>query len=168
MPEYDETSSAILVVDDEESLRHTFQIFLKRQGYSPVIMAATFEEAVTAMTSQPFDLIISDIVLEGASGIDLLKRARELGLDCPVVMVTGYPNVETAADAVRLGAFDYIPKPVEKETLLRPPGWPCNSTNSKPRKKRPSWNGNSIAVPWKPSSAASPTQSSPLTATSIS
>ncbi len=119
MPEYDETSSAILVVDDEESLRHTFQIFLKRQGYSPVIMAATFEEAVTAMTSQPFDLVISDIVLEGASGIDLLKRARELGLDCPVVMVTGYPNVETAADAVRLGAFDYIPKPVEKETLLR-------------------------------------------------
>jgi len=119
MPEYEETSSAILVVDDEESLRHTFQIFLKRQGYSPVIMAATFEEAVMAMTSQPFDLIISDIVLEGASGIDLLKRARELGLDCPVVMVTGYPNVETAADAVRLGAFDYIPKPVEKETLLR-------------------------------------------------
>jgi len=119
MPEYEENSSAILVVDDEESLRHTFQIFLKRQGYSPVIMAATFEEAVIAMTSQPFDLIISDIVLEGASGIDLLKRARELGMDCPVVMVTGYPNVETAADAVRLGAFDYIPKPVEKETLLR-------------------------------------------------
>ncbi|MFH2124433.1 MAG: sigma 54-interacting transcriptional regulator [Pseudomonadota bacterium] len=119
MPEYEENENAILVVDDEESLRHTFQIFLKRQGYSPVIMAATFEEAVTALTNQPFDLIISDIVLEGASGIDLLKRTRELGLDCPVVMVTGYPNVETAAEAVRLGAFDYIPKPVEKETLLR-------------------------------------------------
>jgi two-component system, NtrC family, response regulator HydG len=119
MPDDEETTSAILVVDDEESLRHTFQIFLKRQGYAPVIMASTLEEAVTAMTSRPFDLIISDIVLEGASGIDLLKRAKELGIDCPIVMVTGYPNVETAADAVRLGAFDYIPKPVEKETLLR-------------------------------------------------
>jgi len=119
MPDDEQTTSAILVVDDEESLRHTFQIFLKRQGYAPVIMAATLEEAVTAMTSRPFDLIISDIVLEGASGIDLLKRAKELGVDCPIVMVTGYPNVETAADAVRLGAFDYIPKPVEKETLLR-------------------------------------------------
>jgi PAS domain S-box-containing protein len=119
MPDEEEITSAILVVDDEESLRHTFQIFLKRQGYAPVIMAATLEEAVTAMTSRPFDLIISDIVLEGASGIDLLKRAKELGIDCPIVMVTGYPNVETAAEAVRLGAFDYIPKPVEKETLLR-------------------------------------------------
>lgn len=119
MPEYEENNAAILVVDDEESLRHTFQIFLKRQGYSPVIMAATFEEAVTALTSRPFDLIISDIVLEGASGINLLKRTRELGLDCPVIMVTGYPNVETAAEAVRLGAFDYLPKPVEKDTLLR-------------------------------------------------
>lgn len=119
MPENEEHTSAILVVDDEESLRHTFQIFLKRQGYAPVIMAATFEEALTELTSRPFDLIISDIVLEGASGIDLLKRTRELGLDCPVIMVTGYPNVETAAEAVRLGAFDYIPKPVEKETLLR-------------------------------------------------
>jgi two-component system, NtrC family, response regulator HydG len=119
MPEYEETNTAILVVDDEESLRHTFQIFLKRQGYSPVIMAATFEEAVTAMASYSFSLIISDIVLEGASGIDLLKRSKELGMDCPVIMVTGYPNVETAAEAVRLGAFDYIPKPVEKETLLR-------------------------------------------------
>jgi len=107
------------VVDDEESLRHTFQIFLKRQGYAPVIMAATFEEAVTALTNHSFDLIISDIVLEGASGINLLKRTREMGIDCPVIMVTGYPNVETAAEAVRLGAFDYIPKPVEKETLLR-------------------------------------------------
>ncbi len=119
MPEYEESETAILVVDDEESLRHTFQIFLKRQGYSPVVMAASFEEAVTAMTQHHFDLIISDIVLEGTSGIDLLKRTRELGLDCPVIMVTGYPNVETAAEAVRLGAFDYIPKPVEKETLLR-------------------------------------------------
>jgi DNA-binding NtrC family response regulator len=136
MPEYEETETAILVVDDEESLRHTFQIFLKRQGYSPVIMAATFEEAVTALTSRTFDLIISDIVLEGASGIDLLKRTRELGLDCPVVMVTGYPNVETAAEAVRLGAFDYIPKPVEKETLLRTARLALQQHKLKTEKKR--------------------------------
>ena len=119
MSEYEENETAILIIDDEESLRHTFQIFLKRQGYSPVIVAATFEEAVNALTSHHFDLIISDIVLEGASGMDLLKRTRELGLDCPVIMVTGYPNVDTAAEAVRLGAFDYIPKPVEKEVLIR-------------------------------------------------
>ncbi|MBC8209009.1 MAG: sigma 54-interacting transcriptional regulator [Desulfobulbaceae bacterium] len=119
MLENDTVSTPILIIDDEESLRHTFKIFLKRQGYGPIVLAGTFEEAVLAMSEQSFDLIISDIVLEGASGIDVLKRIRELGLDCPVIMVTGYPNVETAAEAVRLGAFDYIPKPVEKETLLR-------------------------------------------------
>ncbi len=113
------SSGGILVVDDEESLRLTFQLFLKREGYDPVITAATFEEAVAAIEQYQFDLIISDIVLEGASGIDFLRRVREMGIDCPVVMVTGYPNVNTASEAVRLGAFDYLPKPVNKDALLR-------------------------------------------------
>ncbi len=109
----------ILVVDDEESLRHTFKIFLKREGYGPIVLASSFDEAVAELASNSFDLIISDIVLGGNTGIDLLKRVRELNMDCPVIMVTGYPNVETAADALRFGAFDYIQKPVEKEQLLR-------------------------------------------------
>ncbi len=119
MPEQSQLETAILIVDDEESLRNTFQFFLLHQGYEPVVTAATFQEAVQEISRRPFDLIISDIVLEGHSGIDFLRKIREMGIDCPVVMVTGYPNVETAADAVRLGAFDYIPKPVEKETLLK-------------------------------------------------
>lgn len=114
-----EQETAILVIDDEESLRNTFQFFLQNQGYGPVITAATFEEALQAMAEHHFDLIISDIVLGGHSGIDVLRRIREIGLSCPVVMITGYPTVETAAEAVRLGAFDYIPKPVDKEALLK-------------------------------------------------
>ncbi len=110
---------SILVVDDEESLRLTFQLFLQRQGYNQVLTASSFEEALTAVSEHTFDLIISDIVLEGTSGIDLLRKIREMGVECPVVMVTGYPNVETASEAVRLGAFDYISKPVDKETLLK-------------------------------------------------
>jgi two-component system, NtrC family, response regulator HydG len=113
------TETPILIVDDEESLRHTFQIFLKREGYGPVIMASNFEEAVSELTSRPFDLIISDIVLGGNSGIDLLKRIRELGIPSPVIMITGYPTVNTASEAVRFGAFDYIQKPVDKEILLK-------------------------------------------------
>ncbi|MCK5071707.1 MAG: response regulator, partial [Desulfocapsa sp.] len=109
----------ILVVDDEESLRHTFKIFLKREGYGPIVLASNFEEAVGELTSQSFDLIISDIVLGGNSGIDLLKRIRELNINCPVIMVTGYPHVDTASEALRLGAFDYIQKPVEKDQLLK-------------------------------------------------
>ncbi len=110
---------SILIVDDEESLRLTFKMFLKREGYQPVDAVSTFEEALAAIKNREYDLIISDIVLEGASGIDLLRHVRQEGLKCPVVMITGYPNVKTAAEAVRLGAFDYIPKPVNKEALLR-------------------------------------------------
>ncbi len=109
----------ILVVDDEESLRHTFKIFLKREGYGPIVLASNFEEALAELTTQPFQLIISDIVLGGNTGIDLLKRIRELNISCPVIMVTGYPHVDTASDALRLGAFDYIQKPVEKDQLLK-------------------------------------------------
>ena len=114
-----EQGTAILVIDDEESLRNTFQFFLQNQGYAPVITAATYDEAIHACTSRSFDLIISDIVLGGHTGIDVLKRLREMGSACPVVMITGYPTVDTAAEAVRLGAFDYLPKPVDKDTLLK-------------------------------------------------
>lgn len=114
-----EPTTAILVIDDEESLRNTFQFFLQNQGYGPVITAATFDQAIEEIHARAFDLIISDIVLGGHTGIDVLKQVREKGLSCPVVMITGYPTVETAAEAVRLGAFDYIPKPVDKETLLK-------------------------------------------------
>jgi len=114
-----EQGTAILVIDDEESLRNTFQFFLQNQGYAPVVTAASYEEALHALNDQAFDLIVSDIVLGGHTGIDVLKRVREMGRNCPVVMITGYPTVETAAEAVRLGAFDYIPKPVDKETLLK-------------------------------------------------
>ncbi|MCL7487967.1 MAG: sigma 54-interacting transcriptional regulator [Desulfobulbaceae bacterium] len=111
--------SRILVVDDEESLRLTFKTFLAREGYGPVTVASTFDEALDLIENNTYDLIVSDIVLEGASGIDLLRRAKELNHDCPVVMVTGYPNIKSASEAVRLGAFDYLAKPVKKEDLLR-------------------------------------------------
>lgn len=109
----------ILIVDDEESLRLTFEMFLKREGYTNVRTAATFEEAITAINRESFDLIISDIVLGGEKGTELLRHIRETGISCPVVMVTGFPNLETASEAVRLGAFDYISKPVNKEKLLK-------------------------------------------------
>jgi CheY-like chemotaxis protein len=65
-----------------------------------------------------FDLIFSDILLGGRTGIDVLREARERNLVCPIVMITGHPTAETAAEAVRLGAFDYLPKPVEQDALL--------------------------------------------------
>lgn len=114
-----EKDTHILIVDDEASIRLTFEMFLAREGYGPITTASTFEEALTAIKTNTFDLIISDIVLEGERGTDLLCKIREAGIECPVVMVTGFPNLDTAAEAVRYGAFDYISKPVNKETLLK-------------------------------------------------
>ena len=114
-----EQTDQILIVDDEDSLRLTFEMLLKRAGYGCVTGVSSFDEAIAAVTQGDFDLIISDIVLQGASGIDLLRQIKEMGKTCPVVMITGYPNIETAAEAVRLGAFDYVPKPVKKDELLK-------------------------------------------------
>ena len=110
----------ILVVDDEQGLRLTFKTFLEKEN-ADVELAADFAEAMTCLDERgPFDLVLLDIILPGGhSGIDVLRRIREKGLDCPVIMITGQPQVETAAEAVRQGAFDYVPKPVRKETLLR-------------------------------------------------
>ncbi|MCP3890956.1 MAG: sigma-54-dependent Fis family transcriptional regulator [Desulfobulbaceae bacterium] len=94
-------------------------MFLQREGYGKVSTASTLEEALALINEEHFDLIISDIVLEGATGTELLKYIKQTGVQCPVVMVTGYPNLDSASEAVRLGAFDYISKPVNKETLLR-------------------------------------------------
>jgi two-component system, NtrC family, response regulator HydG len=110
---------SILVVDDESSLRETFHFFLSRDGYAPVLTASGYEEALAMIRTEKIDLIISDIVLEKYSGIDLLKFTRQNNIDCPFIIITGFPDVSTAAESLRFGAFDYIVKPVEKEALLR-------------------------------------------------
>ena len=119
MDNQQEQIDRILIVDDEESLRLTFEMLLKRAGYESVTGVSNFDDAIATVKKENFDLIISDIVLQGASGIDLLRQIKEMGKNCPVVMITGYPNIETAAEAVRLGAFDYVPKPVKKDELLK-------------------------------------------------
>ena len=112
-------SAKILIVDDEESIRQTFEIFLQAEGYRFVTPVASFDAALEALSRAEYDLIISDIVLTGRSGTDLLQKIRESGVKCPVVMITGFPNLESAASSIRHSAFDYLSKPVNKETLLQ-------------------------------------------------
>ncbi len=108
----------ILVIDDEKSLRFTFQRFLSVEGYE-VETAADFEEAKQRIDQECYDVVFSDILLGDKTGIDVLRAIKEKIPLCPVIMVTGYPNIETASEALRLGAFDYIPKPVVKKDLLQ-------------------------------------------------
>jgi len=110
--------TCILVVDDEESLRFTFSSFLRDAGHL-VVTAASFGDALAQLRSQRFDLIFADILLGEKTGLDLLAVLRKIGQTCPVVLVTGAPSLATAAEAVRLGAYDYIAKPVTRDILLR-------------------------------------------------
>ncbi len=110
--------SRILVVDDEESLRYSFQAFLSQAGYE-VKVCSDFPSAVSLLSTDDYDLVFADIVLDGQSGIDLLSEIKRRNLHCPVILFTGQPTLATAQEAVRLGAYDYVQKPVRKETLLR-------------------------------------------------
>lgn len=108
----------ILIVDDEQSIRVTFERFLGNAGYD-VDTACNFDEGMAKIAGNEYDLIIADIILGGQTGIDLLREIKNRNRICPLVLITGYPNMDTAADAVRLGAFDYLSKPVLKDQLLQ-------------------------------------------------
>ncbi len=107
----------ILVVDDEESIVYTFESFLSDEGHE-VLAARDYDEALRLIAAADVDMVFSDIILGGKTGIDILRDIRARGLTCPVVMITGFPEVQTASEAVRLGAFDYVAKPVVQDTLL--------------------------------------------------
>lgn len=107
----------ILIVDDEKSLRLTFEKLLEAEGYQ-VSAAKSCDEALQLINEHEFDAIFTDLILGGKTGVDLLREVGEQGSACPVIMVTGMPDIDSAADAVRLGAFDYLCKPVMKEDLL--------------------------------------------------
>ena len=110
-------SARILIVDDEESIRFTFERFLRAAGYVATT-AVGCAEALARLDEASFDVIFVDIILDDGTGIELLRTIKERGLICPVLMITGEPGVATAADSIRLGAFDYIPKPINQEALL--------------------------------------------------
>ena len=114
----------ILIIDDEEGIRFTFKKFLSKEGYE-VAAAEDFNEAVALITESDFDVIFADIILKGKTGLDVLREIKERKLLCPVVMITGYPNIETASEAIRLGAFDYISKPLQKDTLFHAIDYHC-------------------------------------------
>lgn len=110
--------SNILIVEDEHVLRVTFQRFLEEEGYT-VATAEGYDEAVGILENDGYDVVVTDIILGGKTGIDLLRTIQEHEENCQVIMITGDPSVDTASEAVRLGAFDYLSKPVTGPALKR-------------------------------------------------
>lgn len=108
----------VLVVDDEKSIRTTLSEFLRADGHDTET-AIDVEDALNRLLARPFDLVLTDIALPRVSGVDLLRRMHASDPHVKVVMITGDPTVESAAEAVRCGAMDYLVKPIDKEAILR-------------------------------------------------
>jgi PAS domain S-box-containing protein len=107
----------LLIVDDEKSIRITTQSFLAAQGYD-VATASSADEALSMLDQTPVDVVISDILMPGKSGIDLLHAIRARHDTLQVILMTGEPRLDSAAAALRSHAFDYLSKPLEKSALL--------------------------------------------------
>ncbi len=106
----------ILVVDDERSMREFLEILLQRDGHQ-VVSCGQAEQAVLALESDDFDLVISDIRMPGMSGMDLLGRMPDLAADTLVVLITAHGSTESAVEAMKHGAYDYMTKPCSVDEI---------------------------------------------------
>ncbi len=107
----------ILVVEDDESLRRVTQARLERAGYH-TSAASDAAQAIDFLRQQPHDLVISDLNLPDMSGMDLLKQVRAEFPETTAVIVTAFATVETAVEAIKCGAYDYLTKPVHPDELI--------------------------------------------------
>ena len=106
----------ILVVDDERSMRELLAIVLKREGYD-VLLAENGKMAVDLLEKEPVDLLISDIKMPDLSGVDVLRAAKKVDQDILGIMITAFASTDTAVEAMRLGACDYLSKPFDIDLL---------------------------------------------------
>ncbi|HBR17737.1 MAG: Fis family transcriptional regulator [Deltaproteobacteria bacterium RIFCSPLOWO2_12_FULL_43_16] len=100
----------ILIVDDEKSIRDFLEIMLKKEGYR-VSSASGGEDAMRLFNNSSYDLVISDVRMKGMGGVELLKNIKETSPETIVLIVTAYASVDTAIDAMKAGAYDYLTKP---------------------------------------------------------
>jgi len=108
----------ILFVDDEPAIRATLAVILRRYGFL-VTVASTVAEALEEMRKQEFDLLLSDVNLEGErDGYNIVRAMRELNPNCINIVLTGFPDEESAAEGLELGIDDYIAKPANADVLV--------------------------------------------------
>ena len=117
MPETERKKFRILVVDDELVVRDSLKEWLAEEGYT-VAMAASGSEALAALEAGSFHLMLLDIKMPGMDGVEVLERAKSRSPELAVVMMTAYATVETAVEAMKVGALDYLIKPFEVDILL--------------------------------------------------
>ena len=106
----------VLVIDDDAGVRESMIRMLRSAGYT-VLAAASGEEGFELAQGDDFDVVLSDMRLPGLSGLDVLRKLREVGADACFIIMTGFGTVDTAVEAMKFGAFDYVQKPFELEEM---------------------------------------------------
>jgi len=107
----------ILIIDDEKAIRKTLTEILTFEGYK-IDEASDGEEGLKKFKEKTFDLVLCDIKMPKMDGIEFLEKAGEVNADVPIIMISGHGNIETAVEAVKKGAYDYISKPPDLNRLL--------------------------------------------------
>ncbi len=110
-------TARILVADDEPAIRESLATVLTKEGYSCKAVASG-DEAIAVFDEDPFDIVITDIQMPGASGIEVMQHVREKVTDTIVLLITAHASLETAIEAVRKGASDYLAKPIRFESVV--------------------------------------------------
>jgi two-component system nitrogen regulation response regulator NtrX len=109
--------ASILIIDDERAIRNVLKDILNNEGYT-TDEATDGEEGLKKFKLANFDLVLCDIKMPKIDGIEFLQKAKEINADVPIIIISGHGNIETAVDAVKKGAFDYISKPPDLNRLL--------------------------------------------------
>jgi len=107
----------VLIIEDESLIRWSLRQKFQQRGYE-VTEAENGEAALQALASGVYDLIMLDYKLPDMTGLDILRQMRETDSDVVVIMITAYSNIEDAVEAIKLGAYDYVPKPFQMDQLL--------------------------------------------------
>ena len=109
--------ASILIIDDERAIRKTLAEILSYEGYK-IDEAENGEEGLKKFNSATYDVVLCDIKMPKMDGIEFLEKARAVNPDVPIIVISGHGNIETAVDAVKKGAFDYISKPPDLNRML--------------------------------------------------
>ena len=111
------TKAKILVIDDETIVHESCNRILTEEGYT-IDSAYTGQEGFSKIEQESYDLVITDLKMPGISGMEALKKIKDDNPDIGIIMITGYSTAETAVEAMKLGAFDYLPKPFTPDELI--------------------------------------------------
>jgi len=108
--------ATILIIDDNETIRLGLQQVIRKMGHTALV-AASGTEGLALFKKNDFDFVITDLKMEGLDGVQVLKSVAELDADCPTMIITAFGTVETAVEAMKLGAFDFLQKPFAPEVV---------------------------------------------------